>query len=244
MVENVDALNAILSQSSIKSASESAFERNRRQQALAIQALRNRAAQNRLGATLGIRQEEGALDRANRNAEGALNRAAAKERAEIMADKLSGGMRADVASGQANLGNIDTAIDAATQVVEQGGEFKGATDVMIGFLREFGANTVSNIVSQYAYDKDERRARSAIIDATSEIRRALSGAALTEQEIGINIDAAPDAAGISMEESIRRLRDWRNKTERAMRAILPAPLQPASPVQERPNVIIRYEDMT
>lgn len=239
-MSSADAINAILSQSSIRSASESAFEREKIQQALAIQALRNTAARNRLGASLGVRQEESALDRANRSAEGALNREAARERAEIMAAKLSGAMQADVAGAEANLGNIDAAIDTATQVVDQGGEFKGGTDVVIGFLREFGANTASNILAQYAFDKDERRARSAIIDATSEIRRALSGAALTANEIGINIDAAPDAAGISMDESIRRLEDWRSKTERALRAIVPEELQ--TETVETPKVI-RYEDL-
>ena len=60
-----DSINAILSQSSIKTASENAFQRAKAQEARKLQATRLSADDAQLAMALGVKQREGAKDRQN-----------------------------------------------------------------------------------------------------------------------------------------------------------------------------------
>lgn len=198
-----DRLNAILNQSSIPNGAIAAQQRAKEQALERQQRSRNAQELDQLTGAQQFRAQENAL-----------NRDAAMDRV----NKLTNAQRAAIIGGNQSVGNIDAAIDSAETVIDTGGEFKGYPDWAIGIMRDMGWNTVPNIVSDVFYSGTEKDARGKIVDATEQIRRALAGANLTGVEIGLQADSAPDAPGITMQESVRRLGTWRDKAQRAITA--------------------------
>ncbi|MEM1111125.1 MAG: hypothetical protein AAGI11_04385 [Pseudomonadota bacterium] len=189
-----DHLNSILMHSSIPSGTHSATLRAREQAAMRLQA--DRQAQD---------YEDMMLGMAVRSREGQLNRDAAQQRAETMAESLSTPELRDSRNQAQTFTQLGSAVEAGQSVLERGGNFAGLPHVAISALRDWELTGAADLLSQMAYNPQEREARGAFSNAIANWRKSLSGAQVTGIERVLGADWDPTATS-DPKEAIARAR--------------------------------------
>lgn len=189
-----DRLNAILQFSSIKGGSESAMARSDAQRQRELLAQRDAASGGELEATLGVRSREGALDRAAQSKllEGIYGLTPPEQR--------------DVRGQSQTFDQLDEAVELGQGVVDAGGDFKGAGDLVVGALRDWEYGGAANLLADVIYNPNEKAARAQFGSAIGNWRKNLSGSAITGIERTLGADWDPTAPGISSVEAIARAR--------------------------------------
>lgn len=192
-------INAILSMSDLGTGAALADRRSRggSQYDKELATIRGLELRNQLQTDRDVAQHNRALERIE-----AMQGAGTWGGNKVPAGIVSTGMKEEMAFNDYN-----TALNAAMEVIEEGGDFKGVADMAIGLAREWDMPTFSNFINSVAYSADEKKARSFISAAHAAQRQAVSGMAVTESEIGFNADNDPTSPGISQQDAVNRLQE-------------------------------------
>ena len=157
---NANYINAILSQSSIKEAAESAHQRTKAQAVAKQRAVDNTDKRANLEASL-----------ASREGEGRLNRAAAQNRADTMATNLTAGQRGDITDLTQGIALIDSLSGDLDNFTASGGTTGGTGGATEWVAEQLGFDPATNYVQQRREAANpgltELRAKAASVSASA-----------------------------------------------------------------------------
>lgn len=202
-LEKADGLNAILSQSSIKEGAEAADLRARRQAAQQLAAQNRAQDQSDLEATMQYRMSEGDLDRAQRMKIAKMN-ARAYGRGDPM-DDLTAPEQRKAREQEMTYSGAENAI-GQLDALPEGQTSSGVTGYFYNVLKDNSFTNLAKLLGAAVYSGDEKQARASVDASVESFKRALAGANLTANEVGLSSNWDPSQA-LTDEDKVMRLQE-------------------------------------